>query len=311
MKNTKRNLQKGGLCFLFTALILLSACGQKDAAPTSDTTADSAELVTITVNIKGWGGSIEMTDDGTDPTPDPEYPMQSAYTNVERGTVVKILAEPEEGYHFFKWTVNGAEYSTDALITVTAEEDTEFLAEFLPEGKDGKPVDLDTVTTLGELLGLPDIGYELTETTYVYAFEQDGNTYRAICDVPEETAQAIFDLDFDDPDYDKKQNELIAPLSVRTIENLTAGIPAQEEADQYIGWTGQELIDDGWSIHFYNLDEMHFGMNHGIYSYDITFEGEIKDPENFDEYTDMGGLTVTAITCDGIGNATYMEMPER
>ena len=26
-----------------------------------------------------------------------------------KGTVVKILAEPEEGYHFFKWTVNGVE----------------------------------------------------------------------------------------------------------------------------------------------------------------------------------------------------------
>ena len=288
------------LLTLIMALSLLSACGQKDPV----------DPVTIMVNTKGLGGNIAISDDGTEPQLDSEYPAQSAFVNVEKGTVVKILAEPEEGYHFFKWTVNGAEYSTEPLITVTAEEDIEFIAEFLPEGKDGKHVDLDTVKTLGELLGLPDVGSSLTGTTYVYAFEQDGNTYRAICDVPEETAQAIFDLDFDDPDYDKKLNDLIAPLPVKAIENLTENLPTQEEADQYIGKTGQELIDDGWTVHFYNLDELRFGMTYGIYSYDIVFEGTIEDPENFNEDTDMGGLTVKTITCDGIGDATYVEMPE-
>lgn len=294
------------LLTLMAALSLLTACGQTEEPPAA---SDDADLVTIMVNIRGLGGSIAVSDDGSDPQLDPEYPMQSAFSNVEKGTEVKILAEPEEGYHFFKWTVNGQEYSTEPLITVTAEEDVEFLAEFLPEGKDGKPVDLDTVTTLGQLLGLPDVGYGFTGLTYVYAFEQDGNTYRAICDIPEETTQAIFDLDFDDPEYEKAYRELISPLPVKAIENLTEGMPTQEEAEQYLGKTGQELMDDGWTVQFYNLEDMQFGMYYGPYSYAITFEGEVKDPENFDEYTDMGGLTVAAITCDGIGDATNVETP--
>lgn len=294
------------LLTLMAALSLLTACGQTEEPPAA---SDDADLVTIMVNIRGLGGSIAVSDDGSDPQLDPEYPMQSAFSNVEKGTEVKILAEPEEGYHFFKWTVNGEEYSTEPLITVTAEEDVEFLAEFLPEGKDGKPVDLDTVTTLGQLLGLPDVGYGFTGLTYVYAFEQDGNTYRAICDIPEETTQAIFDLDFDDPEYEKAYRELISPLPVKAIENLTEGMPTQEEAEQYLGKTGQELMDDGWTVQFYNLEDMQFGMYYGPYSYAITFEGEVKDPENFDEYTDMGGLTVAAITCDGIGDATNVETP--
>lgn len=294
------------LLTLMAALSLLTACGQTEAPPAA---SDDADLVTVMVNIRGLGGSIAVSDDGSDPQLDPEYPMQSAYSNVEKGTEVKILAEPEEGYHFFKWTVNGQEYSTEPLITVTAEEDVEFLAEFLPEGKDGKPVDLDTVTTLGQLLGLPDVGYGFTGLTYVYAFEQDGNTYRAICDIPEETTQAIFDLDFDDPEYEKAYRELVSPLPVKAIENLTEGMPTQEEAEQYLGKTGQELMDDGWTVQFYNLEDMQFGMYYGPYSYAITFEGEVKDPENFDEYTDMGGLTVAAITCDGIGDATNVETP--
>ena len=293
------------LLALIMTLSLLSACGQKPADA-----ADPDDLITIMVNTKGLGGNIAVSEDGTDPQLDPEYPMQSAYVSVEKGVTVKILAEPEAGYHFFKWTVNGKEYSTEPLITVTAEEDVEYIAEFLPEGKDGAHVALDTVKTLGELLGLPDVGSSLTGTTYVYAFEQDGNTYRAICDVSEETAQAIFDLDFDDPDYDKKLNDLIAPLPVKAIENLTENLPTQEEADQYIGKTGQELIDAGWNVYYYNLDELQFTMTYGIYSYDITFEGKIKDPESFNEDTDMGGLTVKTITCSGVGNPTYVEMPE-
>ena len=295
------------LMLVLVMILALGACGKNAAEPAG---SEAEDLVTIMVNIKGVDGNVAISDDGTEPELDPEFPAQSAYMNVEKGTVVKILAEPEEGYHFFKWTVDGKEYSTEPLITVTAEEDTEFIAEFLPEGKDGKPVDLDAVKTLGDLLGLPEVGTSLTGTTYVYAFEQDGSTWRAICDVPEETAQAIFDLDFDDSNYDKKLSELIAPLPVKVIENLTENIPSQKEADQYVGKTGQELIDDGWTVHFYNLDELQFKMTYGIYSYDITFEGKIKDPDSFNEDTDMGGLTVKAITCSGVGDATYMEMPE-
>lgn len=293
------------LMLVLVMILTLGACGKKAAEPAGE------DLVTIMVNIKGVDGNVAISDDGTEPVLDPEFPAQSAYMNVEKGTVVKILAEPEEGHHFFKWTVDGKEYSTEPLITVTAEEDTEFIAEFLPEGKDGAHVDLDAVKTLGDLLGLPEVGTGLTGTTYVYAFEQDGSTWRAICDVPEETAQAIFDLDFDDPDYDKKLNALIAPLPVKVIENLTENIPSQQEADQYIGKTGQELIDDGWTVGFYNLDALQFNMTFGIYSYDITFEGKIKDPDSFNEDTDMGGLTVKAITCSGVGDATYVEMPEK
>ena len=295
------------LMLALVMILALGACGKNAAEPAG---SEADNLVTIMVNLKGLGGNIAVSDDGTEPQLEAEFPAQSAFLNVEKGTVVKILAEPEEGYHFFQWTVDGKAYSTEPLITVTAEEDTEFLAQFLPEGKDGAHVDLDTVKTLGDLLGLPDVGSGLTGTTYVYAFEQDGSTWRAVCDVSEETAQAIFDLDFDDPDYDRKLNDLIAPLPVRVIENLTENLPTQQEADQYLGKTGQELIDDGWTVGFCNLDDLRFEMNHGVYSYEITFDGKVKDPESFSEDTDMGGLTVKTITCDGIGDATYVEAPE-
>ena len=124
------------------------------------------------------------------------------------------------------------------------------------------------------------------------------------------SAEALFALDFEDPEYNQKEKDLISPLPVKTIENLTENIPSQEEADQYIGKTGQELLDDGWTLWYSNTQDMEFGMNHGVYGYTIIFEGEVPDPENFNEETDMAGLTVKSITCDGVGDATYIEIPE-
>jgi hypothetical protein len=107
-----------------------------------------------------------------------------------------------------------------------------------------------------------------------------------------------------DLNFIKAAREACEKLGVEYL--FKTGIPeGQECAD-----AAEELIDEGWTVHFYNLDELRFGMTCGVYSYDITFEGKIQDPEDFNEDTDMGGLTVKTITCDGIGDATYMEMPE-
>ena len=52
------------LLTLVMTLSLLAACGQNAEAPAADADTDPADIVTIMVNIKGLGGSIEITDDG-------------------------------------------------------------------------------------------------------------------------------------------------------------------------------------------------------------------------------------------------------
>lgn len=140
---------------------------------------------------------------------------------------------------------------------------------------------------------------------YIYAFESDGTCYRAIAAVPAEISDELWDLDWDDP----KKSELVAPLPVEKLENLSEMIPSQEELDSLVGKTAQELFDDGWYNTGWNLTDMEFWMNYGPFSYTVVLDGDVGNYEDFEE-DDMAPLVVKSISCDGLGDATSIELDE-
>ena len=89
----------------------------------------------------------------------------------------------------------------------------------------------------------------------------------------EKTMDALFALEWDAPDRDKQERELLGPIVIDKIENLSEQIPPQSELDKLIGKTGKELLADGWMTSgCYDLEEMVFGMDKGMFSYDVSFE---------------------------------------
>jgi hypothetical protein len=112
-------------------------------------------------------------------------------------------------------------------------------------------------------------------------------------------------LEFDDAEYEEKHRAIAAPLEIRQLDNLTEMIPPQEELDKWIGKTGQDLIDDGWTEGFgYNLADMDFYLNKGPFSYVVRFEKdkEYVNSDDFDVFKTIAPLTITSVTYDGIGN---------
>ena len=88
--------------------------------------------MTITINTEGLG-QIAYAPEGEEPEFDDEYPAQSAQLNLpEAGTYV-LAAKADEGWKFVKWTKDGADYSTDAEITVEFTENADFVAVFESE----------------------------------------------------------------------------------------------------------------------------------------------------------------------------------
>jgi hypothetical protein len=104
-------------------------------------------------------------------------------------------------------------------------------------------------------------------------------------------------------DYDQKRRDILAPLTIRKIENISAAIPPQEELDKLIGKTGGELLDDGWVSFSFDPTSMESYMQHGLFAYTVVFEGEVQ-PVN--EYTDdtIKPLTVKSVTYEGLGDAS-------
>ena len=166
-----------------------------------------------------------------------------------------------------------------------------------------EPVQL---TTMGDVFAYESGNNGYNEKNFVYVFEKDGVTYRAVADMPADVSEAVWAVDFFDEHRDEKIQELIAPLPIAQLDNLTEHIPAQEEIAALVGKTGQELKDEGWIISSWQLDDMEFILERGAYAYTVIMEGDYTPNENydFDEDTDFAPLKVKSITYYGIGDAT-------
>ncbi|MBO4854458.1 MAG: hypothetical protein J5482_04915 [Oscillospiraceae bacterium] len=180
-------------------------------------------------------------------------------------------------------------------------------------GGAGSAASVDSCKTIGELRAFESDTEQSAfyEDVYVYVFEQGDTYYRATAMLSAETSAALWDLDFSDEDYDAKYDELVNPLAIDKLEELNSQILSQDEMDAFVGKTGQELLDAGWTTGYgYNLDSMEFWMNYGPFTYAVVFDGEIaeEDVEDFDDEEGIKDFTVKSVSFMSLGDATNIEV---
>lgn len=156
--------------------------------------------------------------------------------------------------------------------------------------------------TMGDVFAYESFSSGCDDRYYVWAFEAGGTLYRAVADLPEEVSDAIWAIDFEDETRDDQIENIVAPLEISELDNLSEGIPSGEELDQLKGTNVQDLMNRGWSFYYWDPESGEYGMYHGPYSFILTCEGSLQDPENFDE-SQAGALTVRSVRCEGAGNA--------
>jgi uncharacterized FlaG/YvyC family protein len=138
--------------------------------------------------------------------------------------------------------------------------------------------------TIGDVIGR-DTAYSfsnLTENHYVYVFEYDGVPTRVIADVTPEQYKKINEIDFYDPDKDAKTLELISDLKIARIDDLSTTRLTDEECENVMGKTGQEMLDDGFIITGYSAydDYVEVFMSKDVHEYSCGFDGLEVDLEN-------------------------------
>lgn len=176
--------------------------------------------------------------------------------------------------------------------------------------------DITAAQTLGDIInhdGIEQQQTSYTENAYVYVFSLDGKNYRAIASCDEATGNAIFDLDFADSDYDQKLAELISPLAIEQLDLLDDYIIPQEELDKLVGKTGEELLNDGWTMGMsYNTEDLRFDMEKDCWAYSVVFDGEpMENTDDFDAEEVIKTLTVKSVTiADYLGDATNIDVAE-
>ncbi len=284
--------------------------GSRTESESSESAAEPLKLVTILVNAEGMG-EVVTAREGEEITFDDDFPSQYASDTIVEGSTLTIASRPDEGWQLAKWTKDGKFYSTEDQIVVTASEDTEYIAVFgMSSGYkgDGEPVTkVEDIHTMGDVFMLPYVSYSYGTEYYVYVFDLGDITYRAIAELPADVSAQIEALDFSDEAYQSKALALVAPLEVSRIENLTAAIPSQEELDQFIGKTGEDLLNDDWYCTGYNLDDLVFYMDHGLFSYTVLFDGKVENYDDFDQDEDLKPFVVKAIHYEGFGDPTNLD----
>ena len=311
MHQEENEMNKKHLALSLSALLVFAGCAQTEPSKETDQGTEPEEkYVTVLINTDGLG-EVAVKEGGGEVEFDEQYPYSSHTLNVEEGTVLAIDCRGQEDYVFVKWTKDGKPYSKEHRIEVTASEDTEYVAHFdKSTGYEGEPVtDIKDAKKLGDVLGLPYKQSGYGEENYVFVFELNDVIYRAVAEMDEETSSKLWDLDFFDPDHNRQENELVENLPITRIDNITEHIPTEEKLQQYVGKTGQELMDEGWEIYVSNVYSLEFVMQHGAYAYGIQFAGELKDPSNFDDSKDMKDLTVKSIRYYGLGDVTNLDIP--
>lgn len=161
--------------------------------------------------------------------------------------------------------------------------------------------------TMADVFAYDSDNYASGGDYYIYVFEKDGIIYRATAKFPPDVSEKVAAIDIFDEQYDAKVREAVAPLKIEKLDNLTEMIPPQEELDALVGKTGQDLLDDGWTIWSYQLDIMEFGLHHGPFAFTVVFNGELEMTDDFDEYAAIAPLTIKSVTYDGIGDGTETE----
>lgn len=169
---------------------------------------------------------------------------------------------------------------------------------------------IEGVKTIGEARALvKDGSYDraLYGDYFILAFNLDNVTWQFISEMPEDVSEEAFELAF--ADEEEKLMEFVAPLSIIKYSNLTEKIPSQAEIDKWVGKTIRDLVDAGWYNSGWSLNDKQFWMSDGMFDYTVIAEDEITDPDNFTD-EDMYSLTIKSITCDGILDATHIELDE-
>jgi hypothetical protein len=154
---------------------------------------------------------------------------------------------------------------------------------------------------MGDILALPSEAAGSTEEYYARAFKLHGTLYRAVASITPEISAQLFGLDYEDPDYEKKYNEIVAPLAIEQIDVVEDLALSQEELDALKGKTVGELMDQGWIYTWYNVEDKIIGMENGICSYVVSYEGE-PDSGAENEEDVIRPVTVVSVSWEGLGD---------
>ena len=136
---------------------------------------------------------------------------------------------------------------------------------------------------------------------YFFIFRYAGTEWLVLAAVSDEQYSAVSAVSFGAEDREEQLTAILGPSEILSVTDLSTLAMSQEEQDQWIGKTGQDLLDAGWEYNGYHSDEngIRVYMVNGDFQYLVSFAEELITTQVFGEQPEnLATSTVTGMTFD-------------
>lgn len=155
-------------------------------------------------------------------------------------------------------------------------------------------IDSSSWKTLGDALAYDTkemSGSSWDEEHYITVFAaSDGSVFRVVAKMDADVYAKHEKLDMSDDDYEEKFLQVMGGLELESVEDLTPEKLSQDQLDAYVGKTGKDLVDDGFTFEHYWMyggEETGATMAKGNLAYSVTFDVTVpEDKADSDEAGD-------------------------
>lgn len=153
------------------------------------------------------------------------------------------------------------------------------------------------------------------EEHYIYCFMLGDTPVRVVADLDAEMSAKVDEVIFSgDEDAEDQLVELLSPLPLSSVEDLSDGVLSAKDLGKLSGKTGQELLDDGWlanGSYWSDGGALVVLMDKGDFSYEVAFDSDVEQGDDFDVEEAIRDLTVASVEFFGLGdNCTEIEPAE-
>lgn len=158
--------------------------------------------------------------------------------------------------------------------------------------------------TLADVLSLETDSRESSwdEKSYTYIFDYAGTQWLVKAAFSKDLNDAVSAIDFHAEDRQEQINAILGPCEIQKVIDLCSLALPQEELDQWVGKTGQDLLDAGWVYNGYYSDGngVRICMVNGDFQYQVAFAEELVMPQVFGEQPEnMPTAAISGIVFDG------------
>ena len=129
---------------------------------------------------------------------------------------------------------------------------------------------------------------------FAYAFKDNGRWVRVVADMPEDMYKQLSGMSA--PSFPKIQ-ELVGPLAVKQADAFVDSEPVQADLDKLVGKKGSDLAAEGFTFDKASVEDgkTEVSATKLPYTYSVTFNGAIDNPDTNDLADAVKGLTVESI----------------